>query len=87
MELYIKDSCEAALITTLHPGAAVSINVQELQDCGGVSGFFYFIIKIFHERKILQFNILVHIFLNLLVYLFLDISFHHKCCLFSFNQC
>ena len=39
MELYIKDSCEAALISTLHPGSAISINVQELQDSGGVNSF------------------------------------------------
>lgn len=37
MELYIKDTCESAILTTLHPVSTVSINVQELQDCGGVS--------------------------------------------------
>ncbi|XP_043473734.1 exosome complex component RRP46 [Leptopilina heterotoma] len=36
MEKYIKDSCESAIMTTLHPGASVSINVQELQDSGGI---------------------------------------------------
>ncbi|XP_033216881.1 exosome complex component RRP46 isoform X2 [Belonocnema kinseyi] len=35
-ELYIKDSCEAALIATLHPGSLISINIQELQDSGGI---------------------------------------------------
>ncbi|XP_051162138.1 exosome complex component RRP46 [Leptopilina boulardi] len=35
-EKYIKDSCESAIMTTLHPGASISINVQELQDSGGI---------------------------------------------------
>lgn len=36
MEMYIKDSCESAIVTTLHPAASVSINIQELQDSGGI---------------------------------------------------
>lgn len=36
MELYVKDTCEAAILTMLHPVSTISINVQELQDCGGV---------------------------------------------------
>lgn len=35
-ELIIKETCEAALIVTLYPGTAICINVQEIQDCGGL---------------------------------------------------
>ncbi|XP_015589164.1 exosome complex component RRP46 [Cephus cinctus] len=35
-EQIIKETCEAALIATLHPGTAICINVQELQDSGGL---------------------------------------------------
>lgn len=36
VELYVKESCEAGIIVMLHPGTAISINVQEIQDNGGV---------------------------------------------------
>ncbi|KAK2580600.1 hypothetical protein KPH14_007719 [Odynerus spinipes] len=36
VELYIRESCEAAIIVMLHPGTAISINVQEIQDDGGL---------------------------------------------------
>ncbi|KAG8036572.1 hypothetical protein G9C98_003894 [Cotesia typhae] len=35
-ELCIKDTCEASLITSLHPSTAISINIQEMQDDGGL---------------------------------------------------
>ncbi|XP_046737428.1 exosome complex component RRP46 [Diprion similis] len=35
-ETVIKETCEAVLLTALHPGMAISINVQELQDSGGL---------------------------------------------------
>lgn len=39
-ELYIKETCESTLITSLHPGTSISINTQEMQDDGGVSIFY-----------------------------------------------
>ncbi|XP_053984647.1 exosome complex component RRP46 [Hylaeus anthracinus] len=35
-ELYIKETCEAAMIVTFHPATAICINVQELEDSGGL---------------------------------------------------
>ena len=35
-EMYIKETCEAAIIVTFHPATAICINVQELEDSGGV---------------------------------------------------
>ncbi|KAG7202737.1 hypothetical protein KM043_009911 [Ampulex compressa] len=35
-EFYIKQSCEAALIVTFHPSTAICINVQEVEDSGGL---------------------------------------------------
>lgn len=40
-EMYIKDTCEAAIITTFHPATAIRISVQELEDSGGVSLLFF----------------------------------------------
>ncbi|XP_011496302.1 PREDICTED: exosome complex component RRP46 [Ceratosolen solmsi marchali] len=36
MESYIKDVCEASLITSLYPASSISVNIQELEDCGGL---------------------------------------------------
>ncbi|XP_076659812.1 exosome complex component Rrp46 [Halictus rubicundus] len=35
-EMYIKETCEAAIITTFHPATSICINVQELEDSGGL---------------------------------------------------
>ncbi|XP_063985977.1 exosome complex component RRP46 [Diachasmimorpha longicaudata] len=35
-ELYIKETCESTLMTSLHPGTAISINLQEMEDAGGL---------------------------------------------------
>lgn len=35
-EMYIKETCEAAIIATFHPATAICINIQELEDSGGV---------------------------------------------------
>lgn len=35
-EMYIKETCEAAIIVTFHPATAICINIQELEDSGGV---------------------------------------------------
>ncbi|XP_003395595.1 exosome complex component RRP46 [Bombus terrestris] len=35
-EMYIKETCEAAIIVTFHPATAICINVQELEDSGGI---------------------------------------------------
>lgn len=40
-ELYIKETCESSIITALHPSTAISINVQEMQDAGGVGEIFF----------------------------------------------
>ncbi|KAK9309452.1 hypothetical protein QLX08_000931 [Tetragonisca angustula] len=37
-EMYIKETCEAAIIVTFHPATAICINVQELEDSGGMLG-------------------------------------------------
>ncbi|KOX76988.1 Exosome complex component RRP46 [Melipona quadrifasciata] len=37
-EMYIKETCEAAIIVTFHPASAICINVQELEDSGGMLG-------------------------------------------------
>lgn len=34
-ESIIKNTCEAALVSTLHPRTAINIILQEVQDCGG----------------------------------------------------
>lgn len=36
-EAVIKDTCEAALLSTMHPRTMVSVQLQELDDRGGVS--------------------------------------------------
>lgn len=36
-ENLIKDACEAALLTSLHPRTLISIQLQELDDRGGVN--------------------------------------------------
>ena len=36
-EAVIKDTCEAALLTVLHPRTMISVQLQELDDRGGVS--------------------------------------------------
>lgn len=39
MELYVRDTCAGAIMSSLHPASTITINIQELQDCGGVSFF------------------------------------------------
>uniref|UniRef100_A0A0C9RXY7 EXOSC5_0 protein n=1 Tax=Fopius arisanus TaxID=64838 RepID=A0A0C9RXY7_9HYME len=41
-ELYIKETCESTLMIVLHPGTAISINLQEMEDSGGVRKIFIF---------------------------------------------
>ncbi|KAI4475290.1 hypothetical protein M0802_015217 [Mischocyttarus mexicanus] len=36
IELYLKESCEAGIIVNLHPASTISVNVQEVQDNGGL---------------------------------------------------
>lgn len=36
-ENFIRNICECALVTTLHPRTAINIITQEMQDSGGVS--------------------------------------------------
>ncbi|CAK9814023.1 Exosome complex component RRP46 [Anthophora quadrimaculata] len=36
IEMYIKETCEAAIIVTFHPATAICINIQELEDSGGI---------------------------------------------------
>lgn len=36
-ERIIKNTCESALLTTLHPRTSVQIQIHEMEDCGGVS--------------------------------------------------
>ncbi|XP_046831912.1 exosome complex component RRP46 [Vespa velutina] len=36
IELYVKESCETGIIVMLHPGTAICINIQEIQDNGGL---------------------------------------------------
>lgn len=46
-EMYIKETCEAAIIVTFHPATAICINIQEMEDSGGVWIYFiYWIVKI-----------------------------------------
>jgi len=40
-ELLVRNTCETALLATLHPRTSVSVIVQEMQDSGGVSEIFY----------------------------------------------
>lgn len=35
-EMYIKETCEAAIIVTFHPATAICISIQELEDSGGL---------------------------------------------------
>ncbi|KZC06535.1 PREDICTED: exosome complex component RRP46 [Dufourea novaeangliae] len=35
-EMYIKETCEAAIMVTFHPATYICINVQELEDSGGL---------------------------------------------------
>ncbi|XP_015110720.1 exosome complex component RRP46 [Diachasma alloeum] len=35
-ELYIKETCESTIMISLHPGTAISINLQEMEDAGGL---------------------------------------------------
>lgn len=36
IETYIKQTCESAILVSFHPNTMVCINLQELQDSGGV---------------------------------------------------
>ncbi|XP_032672249.1 exosome complex component RRP46 [Odontomachus brunneus] len=36
IEAYIRETCESAIMITLHPGAALCINLQEMQEHGGL---------------------------------------------------
>ncbi|XP_011139041.1 exosome complex component RRP46 [Harpegnathos saltator] len=36
VEAYIRETCESAIMTTLHPSSAICINLQEVQECGGL---------------------------------------------------
>lgn len=36
IEAYIKETCESAIMLSYHPNSMVCINLQEMQDCGGV---------------------------------------------------
>jgi Mor family transcriptional regulator len=38
-ENFIKNICEAAILTSLHPRTAINVVIQEMQDCGGVSTY------------------------------------------------
>jgi hypothetical protein len=40
-ELLVRNTCETALLATLHPRTSVLVIVQEMQDSGGVSEIFY----------------------------------------------
>lgn len=48
-EQIIRNTCETALLTTLHPRTAISIQLQEMDDRGGVRIINYvnFFIKIY----------------------------------------
>ncbi|XP_017890063.1 exosome complex component RRP46 [Ceratina calcarata] len=35
-EMYIKETCEAAIIVTFHPATAICVNIQEEEDSGGI---------------------------------------------------
>ncbi|CAL7950052.1 unnamed protein product [Xylocopa violacea] len=35
-EMYIKETCEAAIIVTFHPATAICINIQEVEDSGSI---------------------------------------------------
>jgi len=37
IETYIKETCESAILVSFHPNTIVCINLQEMQDSGGVS--------------------------------------------------
>lgn len=37
IETYIKETCESAVLVSFHPNTMVCINLQEMQDSGGVS--------------------------------------------------
>lgn len=36
IEMYIKETCESAVLVSFHPNTMVCINLQEMQDSGGV---------------------------------------------------
>ncbi|KAF7386193.1 hypothetical protein HZH68_013325 [Vespula germanica] len=36
IELYVRESCEPAIIVMLHPGSAICINIQEIQNKGSL---------------------------------------------------
>lgn len=36
IETYIKETCESAILVSFHPNTMVCINLQEMQDSGGV---------------------------------------------------
>ncbi|XP_066585652.1 exosome complex component RRP46 [Prorops nasuta] len=35
-ELFIQESCESMILSTLYPSTAININIQELEDSGGI---------------------------------------------------
>jgi len=39
IETYIKETCESAILVSFHPNTMVCINLQEMQDSGGVRVF------------------------------------------------
>lgn len=40
IETYIRETCESAILVSLHPNTMVCINLQEMQDSGGVRSCF-----------------------------------------------
>lgn len=36
IEMYIKETCESAVLVSFHPNTMVCINLQEMEDSGGV---------------------------------------------------
>jgi len=40
IETYIKEICESAILVSFHPNTMVCINLQEMQDSGGVRFLF-----------------------------------------------
>lgn len=40
IETYIKETCESAILVSFHPNTMVCINLQEMQDSGGVKSHF-----------------------------------------------
>lgn len=44
IETYIKETCESAVLVSFHPNTMVCINLQEMQDSGGVK--FHFLLYV-----------------------------------------